>query len=148
MLILLWAVLIVVMIIVEISTVQFISIWFAVGGIFALIAAALGCSFTWQFTIFVISSVILLALTFPLGRKLANFKKTSTNCEMNIGKFATVIEEVNAERGTGRVKLNGVDWIAVSADGSVIPKDSVVVVNEIKGTKLIVTLKKDTIKVS
>lgn len=96
---------------------------------------------------FTVSSVIFLIIGFPLGRKLADFKKTSTNFEMNIGKTATVIEEINSAQSTGRVRLNGVDWIAVSADGSIIPKDSAVVVSEIKGTKLTVALK-DTAKVS
>lgn len=145
--ILLWAILIIAMIIVEISTFQFISIWFAVGGIFALISAAMGASFLIQMTVFVVASVILLILTLPLAKKLTNFKKTATNSELNIGQFATVIEEVNAEKGTGRVKLKGVDWTAISSDGSIIPKDSVVIVNKIKGTKLIVTLK-DTATVS
>ena len=107
----------------------------------------MGASFLIQMTVFVVASVILLILTLPLAKKLTNFKKTATNSELNIGQFATVIEEVNAEKGTGRVKLKGVDWTAISSDGSIIPKDSVVIVNKIKGTKLIVTLK-DTATVS
>ena len=144
---LLWAVVIVVAVIIEAGTFQFISIWFALGGIVALIAGAIGASFGFQFVLFTVSSVIFLIIGFPLGRKLADFKKTSTNFEMNIGKTANVIEEINPLKGTGRVRLNGVDWIAVSADGSIIPKDSTVIVSEVKGTKLIVALN-DTVKVS
>ena len=100
-----------------------------------------------QSALFTVSSVIFLIIGFPLGRKLSDFKKTSTNFEMNIGKTATVIEEINSEKNTGRVRLNGVDWIAVSADGSIIPENSAVSVSEVKGAKLIVVLK-DTVKVS
>ena len=144
---LLWAVVIVVAVIVEAGTFQFISIWFALGGIVALIADVAGASFGLQFALFTISSVIFLIIGFPIGRKLADFKKTSTNFEMNVGKSASVIEEINPLKGTGRVRLNGVDWIAVSADGNIIPKDSTVIVSEVKGAKLIVALK-DTVKVS
>ena len=144
---LLWASVIIIAVIVEAGTFQFISIWFALGGIVALISDIAGATFGMQFALFTISSVISLIIGFPLGRKLADFKKTSTNFEMNIGKTATVIEEINSAQSTGRVRLNGVDWIAVSADGSIIPKDSAVVVSEIKGTKLTVALK-DTAKVS
>ena len=144
---LLWASVIIIAVIIEAGTFQFVSVWFALGGIVALIADIAGASFGVQFALFTVSSVIFLIIGFPLGRKLADFKKTSTNFEMNIGKTATVIEEINSAQSTGRVRLNGVDWIAVSADGSIIPKDSAVVVSEIKGTKLTVALK-DTAKVS
>lgn len=144
---LLWASVIIIAVIIEAGTFQFISVWFAVGGIVALISDVAGASFGVQFALFTVSSVISLIIGFPLGRKLADFKKTSTNFELNIGKTAAVIEEINSAQSTGRVRLNGVDWIAVSADGSIIPKDSAVVVSEVKGTKLIVALK-DTVKVS
>jgi len=144
---LLWAAVIVAAVLIEAATFQFISIWFAAGGIIALIANVIGAPFSVQFALFTISSVIFLIIGFPLGRKLADFKKTSTNFEMNIGKSATVIEEINPKQSTGRVRLNGVDWIAISSDGSIIPKNSTVTVSEVKGTKLIVALK-DTVKVS
>lgn len=144
---LLWAVIIVVAVIIEAATFQFISIWFAGGGLIALIADIAGASFGMQFALFTVSSVILLIIGFPLGRKLADFKKTSTNFEMNVGKNAVVIEEINSVKGSGRVRLNGVDWIAISADGNIIPENSTVIVKEVKGAKLIVSLK-DTVKVS
>ncbi|MDE5947105.1 MAG: NfeD family protein [Oscillospiraceae bacterium] len=142
---LLWAIVIIVAVLIEASTFQLISIWFAVSGFIALIVNIMGASFGVQFAVFTIASVILLIIGFPIGRKLADFKKTPTNFEINKGKFATVIEEINIKNGTGRVRLNDVDWIAVSSNGNIIPKDSVVMIDEIKGTKLTVTLK-DTIK--
>lgn len=144
---LLWAAVIITSIIIEASTVQLISIWFAAGGFIALISAVIGAPFSVQLIIFTVSSVILLIIGFPLGRKLADFKKTSTNFEINVGKSASVIEEINPVNGTGRVRLNGVDWNAVSSDGSVIPENSTVIVSAVKGTKLTVALK-DTVKVS
>ena len=48
------------------------------------------------------------------------------------------------ETGTGRVRINGVDWKAVSENETVIPEGSIVVVREVAGAKLIVSLSKET----
>ena len=76
---------------------------------------------------------------FPANTKNSKAKKTATNSELNIGENATVIEDINSENGTGRVNLNGVDWMAVS--DCIIPAGSTVVVTEIDGAKLKVILK-------
>ena len=65
-----------------------------------------------------------------------------TNSELEIGRTAKVIEEINANSGTGRVRVGGVDWSAVSSDDSIIPNDTVVTVTEVKGAKLTVKPKK------
>ena len=70
-----------------------------------------------------------------------NKKHIATNSELEIGKSATVIEEINPDKNSGRVTLNGIDWSAVSSDGKIISKNSIVTVKEIKSTKLIVELK-------
>jgi len=67
-------------------------------------------------------------------------KSTPTNSELNVGKSAVTIEEIDNARGTGRIKLDGVDWRAVSADNSVIAKDTVVTVTEVQSAKLVVTV--------
>ena len=61
-----------------------------------------------------------------------------TNSELEVGRTAKVIEEINADNGTGRVRVGGVDWSAVSADESVIPSDTVVTVTAVNGAKLTV----------
>ena len=141
--IILWAVLIVVFVIVEFCTVQLVSIWLAVASLITLICSLCfdSLSLIGQLAIFVITSAILVTTTLPLIKKRLNKKHIATNSELEIGKNATVIEEINPDKGTGRVTLNGVDWGAVSADNGIIPNDSVVVVKEIKSTKLIVEKK-------
>lgn len=140
--IILWAALIVVFVIVEFCTLQLVSIWFAVASLITLICTLCFDSLPLlgQAAIFVLSSTVLVIITLPLIRKRLNKEHIATNSELEIGKKALVIEEINSDKGTGRVTLNGVDWSALSADGSVIPTDSVVIVSEIKGTKLIVKL--------
>ncbi len=141
--IILWAVLIVIFVIVEFCTLQLVSIWFAVASLITLICSLCfdSLSLLGQATIFVAASALLVIATLPLIRKRLNKKHIATNSELEIGKNATVIEEINPDKNTGRVTLNGVDWGAVSTDGKIIPKGSIVVVTEIKSTKLIVNLK-------
>ena len=73
---LLWASVIIIAVIIEAGTFQLISIWFAFGGLVALIADIAGASFGMQSALFTVSSVIFLIIGFPLGRKLSDFKKT------------------------------------------------------------------------
>ena len=83
--------------------------------------------------------------TRPLLKKFAVKKIQPTNIELDVGKTAVVIEEINNKIDTGRAKLNGVDWKAVSADDSIIPEGSIVRIDNIRGTKLYVTLYKEKI---
>lgn len=146
---LIWAIVFVVLVIVEFASVQLISIWFAIGALITMI-----CTYFFeipllgQLAIFIATSAILLAITFPLVRKRLNTKTVATNFDLDIGQSASVIEEINSDLGTGRVTLNGVDWSAVSEDKNVIlPKGSIVIVKKVIGAKLIVALK-ETSKVS
>ena len=129
-----WAILFVMLVIAELCTLQLISIWFAIGSFLAMIASYYDCSILTQSIIFVVSSGVLFAVTFPFIRKYANSKKIATNSELNLGRNAIVIEEINRENGTGRVKLDGVDWSAVSDE--IIEKGVTVIVKQIDGTKL------------
>lgn len=140
--IILWAVLIVVFVIVELCTFQLVSIWLAVASLITVLCAVCfeNLSLLGQAAIFVISALILVIATLPLIKKRLNKAHIATNSELEIGKNAIVIEEINSALGTGRVTLNGVDWSAASVDDSVITKGCTVVVNEIKGTKLIVKM--------
>ena len=106
----------------------------------------LNLTFFGQLMIFIISSAVLLAITFPLIRKKLKGKIVSTNADLDIGETATVIEEINKNAGTGRVTLNGVDWSAFNVNpAEVIPKGSIVTVKEVQGAKLMVALKEEKV---
>lgn len=134
-----WGVMFALMVIAEFATMQFVSIWFAVGSLGAFFGAMANLGFTGQLAIFVLLSVILLAATRPLFKKLTVKSVVPMNADKEIGCTAVIIEEVNAAAGTGRVRLNGVDWMAVSEDGSVLPENTVVTVQQVQGAKLIVS---------
>ncbi len=137
-----WGILFAVLVIVELCTFHLVSIWMAIGSLVAMIAAMNDASVLVQCIIFVVTSAILFVITLPLIKKYANTKQTATNSELNIGKYAIVIEEINSVNGTGRVTLEGVDWSAVS--DTVIAKGTTVVIKAIDGAKLKVSLKDET----
>lgn len=139
-----WGIIFAVMVIFELATFQLVSIWFAAGAVGGFIAALCHLSFANQLLIFVLASLVLLAATRPLLKKVSIGKAQATNADLDIGKTASVIEEINNETGTGRVRINGVDWKAVSENETVIPEGSIVVVREVAGAKLIVSQSKET----
>ncbi len=133
-----WIIALVAAILAEAASAALISIWFAAGAVAALIAAALGASWILQLTLFVVFSAILLIFTRPLVKKLFPKKFIPTNSDSYAGKTAVVVEDIDSARGLGRVRFNGVDWIAVTEHEELIPKDSVVRIKEVRGAKLLV----------
>ena len=92
-----------------------------------------------QALLFIAASALLLILTRPLVRKFTNFASRDTNLRLDLGKFGTVVQTIDAEKGTGRVRVDDIDWIAVSQPDLMIPKGATVQVQAIDGTKLFVT---------
>ena len=141
--VLFWAIMVVIFVVAEIATVQLVSIWLAAGSLVTMVCAYLfELSTLQELLIFLLSSAVFLGVSLPLlWKKRKNRGYVSTNSELDVGKTAVVIEDIDQDAGTGRVTLSGVDWSAFSADGSFIPKGNIVVVNEVQGAKLIVTQK-------
>ena len=133
-----WAFVLAAGIVIEVITVQFVSIWFALASVVSILLAALGAPRWAQFAVFAAVTAILLLLTRPFVKRLrGNFVRT--NADMNIGMTARVTEAVCNEKSEGRATIGGVSWKAVSADGSPIPDGTVVVIKDIDGAKLIVS---------
>ena len=140
-----WLCLTVALLVIEISTTQFVSIWFALGaGVTALIKAMFPSIGTvWQVAIFVVVSIGLLASTRRIVKRFLfnRSKEHETNLELNIGKEAVVVEEIDNINGVGAVKINGLVWSARSSDDSKIPVGTVVIFKQINGNKAIVERK-------
>lgn len=120
-----------------VTSMALVSIWFAVGSLAALILSIFEVPLWIQLLVFIIVSAILLICTRPIAKRL-NKNNIDTNLEINIGKTAKVIEDIDNSKASGRVRLNGVDWTAVSYTGEFIEKDSHVTVIKIEGSKLYV----------
>lgn len=136
--IIVWIVVFVAALIVEAASFALVSIWFAAGALGALIAASLGANVTVQLIVFAVLAGLLLLFTRPLLKKLFPNKFIPTNSELEVGKTAVVIEDIDNASGKGRVRLGGVDWAAVSEKGENIPEGEIVTVKEVRSSKLVV----------
>lgn len=137
--IILWIAVMVLMVIVEASTVSLVSIWFAGGALVALIAALLGGGIWLQIILFLVASSILLACLWPLRSKLLRRTIHPTNADRVIGMTAIVTEAVDNILGVGAVQADGKVWTARSTDGMPLSVGDLVRVERIEGVKLYVS---------
>ncbi len=134
-----WLMLFVIFLIIEIGTMGLTTIWFAGGALVAFVLTYFGAGTTVQFVAFFVVSIVLLLVTRPIAMKFFNRKRQSTNADSLVGKKAVVYERVDTLRGEGRVEINGMEWSARTATPEgVIEKDTVVIIEDIQGVKLIV----------
>ena len=125
--------------VVEAATVCLVSIWFIGGSIAAFVAALLGASLMVQTVLFVLVSVVLLALLRPILKKYVVPKIQKTNVDALVGQECTVTEDIDNLAAHGRVKVGGMSWSARSAAGEHIPAGTVVKIEAVQGVKLLVT---------
>lgn len=133
----LWLALFVVFLIVEAGTVALVSIWFALGALAALVSCALGAEMWLQITVFLVVSLVLLAVLWKRVR--SKLTTTKTNVDSVIGAEGYVTEAIDNLSYTGRVKLGGITWAARSTSGAGIPVGTLVKVERIEGVKVFVS---------
>lgn len=135
-----WLGVMIVLIVIELATMGLTTIWFAGGAAAAFVSALLGANVILQAVLFLVVSVLLLIFTRPFAARYINRGNVSTNVEAIPGKTAVVIEEISNLKGTGRVRLDGNEWMARTEDeNQVIEKEKLVYVLRVSGAKLIVT---------
>ena len=134
-----WIVLAVVLGIIEASTVNFVTIWFAIGAVFALITAIITDSLLFQVVVFTGISVLSLILTRPFVKKVLNNKTVATNADRYINQKAYVTQKINGVSGLGQVKSMGQIWSAKSEDGLDINEGEEVIINRIDGVRAVVS---------
>ena len=133
-----WAVLLVVLVIVELETIQLVSIWFALGAAGALISAAVAPELWWmQLLIFLAISLVSLLFTRPLVKQHVKLKETATNADRVLTMVGDVRETVSGTAGT--VYVGNKLWSArTEPGGDHIPEGTAVTILRIEGVKLIV----------
>lgn len=135
-----WLIISAVLIVTEIMTLGLTTIWFAAGAFVAAVSAYIGITIIGQLLLFIVVSVILLALTRPLAIKYLNDKTVRTNADSLIGEIAIVTEDIDNIAGKGAAKIQGEEWTARSTeDETMIEKGEKVKILKISGVKLIVS---------
>lgn len=130
----------------EAATVGLTSIWFAAGGLAALIAALLGAPLGVQIGLFIAVSGLCLLAVRPFAARYLNNRVQRTNADRILGMEARVTEEIDNLRGAGAVAVDGKTWTARSQGDTPIPAGSVVRVLRIEGVKVYVELIKEEVK--
>ena len=134
-----WLIAMVVFLIVEGIVPGLVSIWFAIGALAALLAAALHAPLWLQIVWFLLVSVAALVLTRPLAKKYVNARTQPTNADRILGKECVVREAIDNLRGAGAVAVDGKVWTArMEDDAQTAAEGEIVVARRIEGVKLIV----------
>ncbi len=132
-----WLAVIAISIIIEIITLDLVSVWFAFGAVVPFILSAIeGVGIEWQIAIFVVVSALLIIFVRKYAQKLL-FKNmnTKTNVEALEGRKVRLLEDTDFEKN-GSVKINDVVWTAISDDGKLIKQGSLVEIVKVDGNKL------------
>lgn len=133
-----WIIIVIGMLVIEASTVNLLSIWFAVGALGAVVANLLGAGVYVQIMVFLIVSGVTLGIAWPFIKKYRKRQTVATNYDMLIGQTAIVTDEISNEKFAGAVRVAGKDWSAVSDGDEVICEGEKVLVKSISGVKLVV----------
>ena len=134
-----WFILFVILLFIELVTVNLVTIWFAIGSVAAIITTIFTDSILIQSIVFIVVSVISLLITKPLIKKVKKFDVTPTNSDRVIGKTGEVTQKIGRNK-YGEVKVYGNTWTASSKQ--VIDVGERVKVLAIDGVKLVVEKEK------
>ena len=137
-----WIVAGVLLLIFEIFTPGFTTACFGIGCLIAGLASYLGFGYIVQIIIFCAVSLGLFFTIRPFVKKhlYKTGEKVKTNVDALIGLVGMVDETIDPTNDSGRVKVGGDDWRAISIDNIVIEKGKKVVVKKVQGTKVFVSL--------
>lgn len=134
-----WLIICIVLVIIEVATLNLTTIWFAIGGFVAYLTGFVGAGFWGQFFVFVVVSLIMLFFTRPVAKKYLNKGRVKTNAESLVGQIAQTTSCLNNREGFGSAVINGQEWSAISSDDKVIIQEGVdVEILEVRGVKLVV----------
>lgn len=133
-----WLAVFVLAIILEAVTQDFLSIWFSVGALVAMIICT-WVPFWVELIIFSVVSLVALLLTRPLAKKLTARSVRYTNVDEFVGKRVKAEMEIT-KFDAGEVKVNGVVYTAIlmEDENDTIPVDSIVEIVALKGNKIVV----------
>ena len=132
---LLWLCVVILLTILEVITINLVSVWFIASSLVSLFLSFVVDSFYIQFAVFVILGIILMIITRPFLMKKLKRKNVKTNFDRVIGMEGVVTEEISKLK-VGEVKVDGKKWSAISDEA--IEVNSHVIVEAIEGVKLVV----------
>ena len=132
-----WAGVFIATVMLEVTTAELVSIWFALGSFIAFIMALCGVGQTAQIIVFIIVAVLTFAFFRPLCMKLLKDKDEKTNVDSMIGTVHKLLKDIDKDNA-GEIKINGVSWRVVSKNNEPISANEDVKIVEVHGNKFVV----------
>lgn len=136
---LIWIIIGIALLIVEATTISFISIFFAIGCFIASLVSLVIPSIGAQIIVMCLVSGIGVMFCRSILQKYFEVNKEIKPSTINaiIGKSGVVTKLINPD-DMGLVKIEGEIWSATSIDSEALPEGTTIVVKNIDGVKLIV----------
>lgn len=111
-----WIILFLVLLFIELATINLVSIWFAIGALGAFLTSFFTDSILVQLLFFVVISIVSLFVTLPIVKKIKSKENIiPTNLDRIIGNEVEVIKEIKPNH-YGEVEVFGTIWTAASKD--------------------------------
>jgi membrane-bound ClpP family serine protease len=136
-----WVLLASACVIIEIFTVGFFVLWFGVGAAAAGFVAWMGLSGTWQGVVFVVVSGACVGLSRPFAKRIMKEDGVKVGPDRLLEKEGIVLEVIDPDAGSGKVRVENEEWRAISEEGEIIDTGAKIQVLRIEGTHLIVIRK-------
>lgn len=122
----------------EIFTAAFFLLPFGIGAVLAGLLARAGLGLAGQLTVFIVTSVILVAASRRLAERFSRRQPPGVGADRFSGEPGVVLEAIDNAHNTGRVRLGREEWRAESETGAVIPAGAAVVVVRVSGAHVVV----------
>ena len=132
-----WLAIAIVLSILEMATVNLVSIWYIISSIITMIVSLFTDNIVIQVSVFVLGGTLLLILTKDAIKKILP-EKIKTNIDRIIGMEGIVTQKIT-KKTPGEVKVDGKYWTATADE--TIQVDATVEILEINSTKLKVKVK-------
>lgn len=132
-----WLGITIIAIIIEVITIDLVSVWFAAGSIIALIANLLGINEAIQIALFIITTVVCVITVRPLAKKYMRGNIERTNFDRVIGKHGLITKTITADN-KGEVKVMSTLWLASSIDNTTINEGEYCEILAVEGAHLVV----------
>jgi len=133
-----WLAVTAISLIVEFCTNDMVSIWFAGGGVGAMILSAFNLEWYIHVPTFIVVSFILLLSFRKTVLKYLDKGEVHINADSAIGKEYALITAIGFNQA-GTIKINDVVWNVITENqNDSIPKGTIVKVVQLKGNKYIV----------
>ena len=135
-----WLAIVIILVVIELITVNLVTIWFIASGLLAMIISMFTNNMLIQFFVFSVGGTAFLIITKPMLDKKNKHINVRTNLDRVLDMKGVVSEKIDVNK-IGEVKVDGKKWSALSDE--FIETGTIVKIVDIDGVKLKVKKEED-----